>query len=937
MSCEIGALPGALPHDWPVPPAVTALPYQRLGPYLLVARLGVGGMGEVYRARDTRLRREVALKVLPPHLSADPERRQRLDREARMASQLNHPRICRIYDIGHDLGVDYLVMEYLRGETLAARLERGALPLREVFRLALELAEGLEAAHRAGLVHRDLKPANIMLTEQGAKLLDFGIARTMDAPVGDPEPATPFPSLEGDAFTLTGTVLGSLPYISPEQLQGREADQRSDVFALGATLFEMLTGRRAFEGADPTARVQAILTRRVPPVSTLRPRTPPGLSDLIMRCLEKDPAQRWPDAGALRLELERVEAQARSLAERPALQRRALTRGLWAAVALGVVFTVVWRVSETLRPPPPPLHALIGAPDSTRLLLSGDSGGPPVISPDGTRLAFVAVDADGVQQVWVRPLAGPRAERVRGTEDARFPFWSPDGSSLAFFTSTHLARIDLASGRRAELCESTSGRGGSWGSRGDIVFARSFRSGIFMIPASGGTPREVAARDTVRFTTFRWPHFLPDGRRFTYFAARHVGELPPAQGLASLPAARGGVFLASLDDAGVRMLRETEGEALVAGGHLLFAQSGRLMAQPLDASAGRLKGAAFPTGETVHADSSTWKLDVTVSNTGTLAYDESGPRQGYEVAWFDRTGSVTGKTGAPGDHVNLRLSPDGRSLALETRAGGGSQIWLWALERNTRERLITAADVVMPCWSRDGRAIVYGRFEAKESAMAVYWHPLDGRTSGHLMYPSEDNDWPEDFDPRGRTLLCANGGYSIERPGRLVLYNVARDSLPPSPWWVPQGVLAMKLPLRVDRARISPDGRWFAYTMRENGREEIFLSPFRPPSFPTAWSQLPRRRVSRQGGSRPRWRADGTELFFVRGHSTLVAVPVQARGDSLAFGHEQELFHVPQRPSRDSYDVSADGQRFVIITLGQENEAPIVVISNWLATLERRK
>ncbi len=893
----------------------------------------------MYLARDTRLDREVALKVLPPHLSADPERRRRLEREARMVSRLNHPRICQIYDIGHDEGVDYLVIEYLRGETLAARIERGAMPMRDLFTIALEVVEALEAAHRSGLVHRDLKPANIMLTQGGAKLLDFSIARMVAAPAAE-ELTGPlggtvvFP--EG-SLTLTGTVLGSLPYVSPEQIQGLEADPRSDVFSLGATLFEMATGLRAFDGADQTARVEAILQRRVPMVSELRPRTPAGFAELVARCLEKDPAARWPDAGALRAELEGVAAKAREHAELPVRRRRRMVVALFLAPALALSLFGVWRMSDALRPVPPPLHALIGAPDSARFLLTGDAGGPPVLSPDGTRLAFAAVDDGGIQQVWVRPLAGRRPERVPGTEDARFPFWSPDGRSIAFFTLTHLVRVDLATGRRSEICESASGRGGSWGSRGDIVFAPLFRSGIFAVSATGGTPREVASLDTVRFTTLRWPHFLPDGRRFIYFAARHAGERLPLGGLAALKAPRAGVFLASLDDPRPRLIRGTECEGLVAGEHLLFTETGKLMAQKLDRSTGRLVGRAFATGETVHLDTTTWKMNATVSNTGTLAYDEHGPRQGYEVAWFDRAGNVIGKTGTRADHVNVRLSPDGRRLAVETQDGNATHVWLWELERNTSRRLETAGGAFMPIWSRDGRAIVYGRYEDREAAMAVYWHPLDARTPEHPLHAIIDNDWPEDFDPAGRTLLCGNGGYYIERPGRIVLHNLGRDSLPPNAWWNPKSALVLTPPIRVDRARISPDGRWFAFTMREGDREEIFLSPFDPHRFPASWSQLPRRRISTRGGSRPRWRADGRELFFVRGHSVLTAVPVEPRGDSLAFGAERDLFRVTQRPSRNSYDVTPDGQRFVVVTLGQENEAPIVVVSNWLATLEGRR
>ncbi len=918
---------------------MSSLPYPRLGPYTILERLGAGGMGEVYRARDTRLEREVALKVLPPHLSSDPERRRRLEREARLVSRLNHPRICQIYDIGHDDGVDYLVMEYLKGETLSARLKRGALPMRELFNIALEVTEALEAAHLAGLVHRDLKPANIALTESGAKLLDFSIARLAVGPMVDDGPRAPASASgppEG-SLTLTGAVVGSLPYISPEQIQGHEADARSDVFALGATLFEMATGRRAFEGADQTERIEAILRRRVQPVSDLRPRTPAGFSELVGRCLEKDPAERWPDAGALRRELDRLATLARAHAQDPNRRRRRLTIGLVAAGALALGLLGLWRATEVLRLAPAPLHALIGAPDSARFLLTGDTGGPPVLSPDGTRLAFVAVDAEGLQQVWLRPLGGLRATPVSGTEDARFPFWSPDGRSLAFFTVSHLVRVDLDTGRRTELCGAPSGRGGSWGSRGSIVFAPVFRSGIYVVPATGGEPREAVARDSVRFTTFRWPHFLPDGRTFVFFAARHTTEKLPPGGLESLPAVRGGVFLASLDDPRPRLLRATESEAIPAGNHLLFAQGGRLMGQRLVASSGALAGTAFPTGETVHADTTTWKLNATVSGNGTLAYDEHGPLTGYEVVWLDRAGAVIGKTGTRADHVNLRLSPDGRRLAVETRENNVSRVWLWELEPNARRLVDLPEDAIMPCWTRDGRALVLARNKAPGTGLILYWHPLEGGEPGNFLSQVEDNNWPEDFDPAGNELLGGNGGYSIERRGRLVVYHWTHDRTPRGLRRPPITAWAQKLPERVDRARISPDGRWFAYTMRDAGREEIFLSPFRPALLFTSWEQLPRRRLSLNGGSRPRWRADGRELYFVRGHSTMVARATEWRGDSLVLGPEQELFRVTQRPSRNSYDVTPDGQRFVLVTLGQEREAPIVVVSNWLATLDARR
>ncbi len=900
-----------------------------LGPYTIVSPLGAGGMGEVYRARDPRLGRDVAIKVLPLDLAAIPGARARFEREARAVSALVHPHICMLLDVGHQDGLDYLVMELFEGETLATRLERGPLATDSVLRMGIEIADALDGAHRKGIVHRDLKPSNIMLGPSGAKLMDFGIAKA----IADTGLTQGLPTLGGperpadlsDSFTGEGRVLGTAHYLAPEVLRGRPADARSDLFSFGAVLYEAATGRRAFLGADRTGVLAAILEDEPPPMRSMIPGVPAILERIVSRCLAKDPEERWQNARDLMHELRWI-AGARQAGRGllPAAGAPRRFRGAGALVMTALIATLavgVWQLRRVLVAPGPVLHAEIVMPEGVHLMISGDEGGPPELSSDGGRLALVGVGSDGVRRVWVRPLGERSAAPVPGTEDATFPFWAPDGRSLGFFARGRLMRVDLAGGAPVSICDAFSGRGGSWGPDGTIIYAPYFRSGIFAVPAAGGTPREIVPRDSAVHTTYRWPRFLPDGKRFLFFAALH--PTPPGSNV--------GTFVASLDGREKRALRRSSSNAVYSAGHLLFVENGRLLAQPFDPARARLSGRPAETHLRVGVDPTTWRANFTASDRGTVVYEIAGAHRGTRIKWFDRAGRNTGTTGASGDYVNLRLSPDARRLAVEVRKDDAGDIWIWDLERDSSETFVTAAAPdAMPCWTPDGREILFT--SNRPSFIYLMWRKsLAG--GPELPFGSElDNTWPEDPTPDGRELVFGQGGYFVPRRGALWALPLAGGSQPRQ--------LSDDL-ARHDRARVSPDGRWLAYTRadRQSGGDQILVVPFdREGRHREAGNSPPPTsgQISTQGGSRPRWRADSRELYYVRGNRTIVAVRVDGRGREFRVLHETALFDALQRSSRNSYDVTPDGRRFVLITLEPSAGTSLATVSDWRRQVENR-
>src|SRR5579871_946494 len=654
-------------------------PGSKLGAYEIESPLGAGGMGEVYRARDTRLDRTVAIKILPGHLSDSPDAKERFEREARAISALNHSNICTLYDIGQQDGISFLVMEYLEGESLAERLKKGALSLKKTLRIGIDVCEALEAAHRQGIVHRDLKPGNIMLTPGGAKLMDFGLAKavsmaTAKTTVGSGAPpsftaaATAVSSSPISPLTTAGTIVGTVQYMSPEQIEGNEIDSRSDIFALGSILYEMAAGKRPFEGKSQISLASAILEKDPEPISVTKPMIPAAFEHAVTTCLKKDPEHRYQTAHDLKLQLQWISTSSSSTAM-PAMQRRS-QRGAqvgWAiaaVVALGLGLILGSFIQHSAAPAPV-VRTVINPPEKALLNLSGDTAGPPVLSPDGSTLAFTATRPDGTTAIWIRPMDSLQARVVPGTENAIFPFWSPDSRSLGFFTENKLKTVDLNGGSPQVLADAPFGRGGAWSSRGVIVYSPETQSALMRIDASGGKPQPLTRLDYTLHTSHRWPFFLPDGKHFLYLAINH----DPSKGVNDT------VYYASLDGRENRALFKSLSNAIYAGGFLLFARGDQLMAQAFDPESGALRGEAVSIAKGVMNDVTTWHMDASAWGDKLLVL-AGGSSGDWQLVWVDRTGKQVGMAADKLPNLQLAaLSPKGDRIALEIDTGQ-NDIWV---------------------------------------------------------------------------------------------------------------------------------------------------------------------------------------------------------------------------------------------------------------------
>ena len=886
---------------------MTLSPGTRLGPYEIVAPIGAGGMGEVYRARDTRLERTVAVKVLPSHLSASPESRQRFEREARTISQLSHPHICALYDVGREGETEYLVMEYLEGETLSDRLNRGHLPTDQVLRYGVEIADALDKAHRQGIVHRDLKPGNVMLTKSGVKLLDFGLAKVVAQAAGSGVSQTALPTRAN--LTQEGTILGTFQYMAPEQLEGREADARTDVFALGAVLYEMATRKKAFSGESQASLISSIMASEPPPVSAVAPMAPPALDRIVRRCLVKDPDGRWQSARDVALELDEIARSPVSATGLVIPAARSARRSDFVAwiVAAGLLLALVASLFGPWRRAPSaaavvPVRFTVPPPRDTAFQ------GMLALSPDGRRLAFVATTADGRDVLWTRALDALEARPLEGTDGANYPFWSPDSRSIAFFAAGKLKKIDASGGSAQTLCNATAPRGGAWGSAGTIIFAANAGGQVERVAEAGGQSAPLPHLTSKSGDLFRWPTFLPDGKRFLYY--RLAGDT-----------GRAGLFVASLDTADTSRLAPSDsGAAYVSTGHLLYRVGDRLMSQGFDARRLQVSGEPVPFVEDVWWDGiSTLATAFTASSDGIVAY-QTGGLSSTRLLWYDRSGKELGSVGPPGAYLEPALSPDGRWLAVgRTEPNSrGPAVWTVDLERGSSSKFFGSAAYVAaatPLWSPDGRRLVCAAFPSGEVYFrdvrtdepekvlykAAAFTPLDdwSRDSRFLFY--EAIDWPTfRFDVGVRDLE--------KRSDRLVLSASFNES----------------------GARLSPDGRWLAYQTDESGTWEVYVRSFPESSL--------RRQVSASGGSQPRWRGDGRELFYVSDDRKIMSVDVRP-GAGLETGAPRPLFQtriLPVVEARNHYDVSADGQRFLVNSRRPEDAAlPINVVVGWAP--EKRK
>jgi len=873
----------------------------KLGPYEIQSPLGAGGMGEVYRARDTRLERDVAVKVLPANLSSDPSLRQRLEREAKAVSKLSHPHICTLHDIGHQDGVDFLVMELVEGETLEHRLMKGPLPPEQTIRIAMQIADALARAHKLGIVHRDLKPANVMLTKTGAKLMDFGLAKhSGPAPLAS---ALTEMTMEQAKLTSEGMLVGTFQYMAPEQLEGKEADSRTDIFSLGELIYEMATGKPPFSGKSRASLIAAILTTEPPPLESLQPMTPVALGRIVKKCLAKDPDERWQSASDLAAELKWIAEGGSQASEtmRVPLGRAKWAHASWILAALFFLLAlaggVAWWPAIHRRLPAMYFHASVPF-----------SANDVALSPDGRTLAMVAYSAPANDyMLWTYEVGSQRTTLLDGTQAAAYPFWSPDGKSIGFFADGKLRKVDVSGGQVQVLCDAPNGRGGAWNPDGTIIFARDALGALSRVSSSGGTPAELTKLDTSRSEAgHRWPVFLPDGKHFIYLAANFSGR----PGINA-------IFLGSLDSTEKRFLVGTSANAFYSEpGYLLYMRDKTLVAQAFDLRHFALSGEPHTLSDEVLYFPQVYRAAFSVSGPEVLVTQTGKGVYLAQLIWFDRNGKQVDTIGKPAWYNNVQLSPDGRRVAADQTDQDGRNVDVWvhdpARDSTTRLTFDPALDMT-PVWSPDGKQIVFS--SNRSLNFGLYIKNADGSGSDEEIADSGGDpfnamSWSRD----GKYILARKNNelWSLTWPER-VLKPLIRG-------WV------------VRSAQFSPDGRWVAYSSNESGSMEVYVAPF--PSGNGKWQ------VSSGGGQEPRWRKDGKELFYLSRDSKMMAVPVST-GASFESGSPAALFQTHRRQpmsSQDifSYDVSADGQRFLIATKVDEgNASPLSVLLNWASAMEK--
>ncbi len=886
-------------------------PGARLGPYEILSPLGAGGMGEVYRATDSRLNRTVAIKILSDESAADADRRERFEREAKAISALDHPNICPLYDVGEHEGTYFLVMPCLEGQTLADRLAKGALQPDHAIGYAIEIATALDAAHRHGIIHRDLKPGNIMLTKTGVKLLDFGLAKLKKA--SGPLTYSGIANLAGNTTQATGTgigtLLGTMPYMAPEQVEGRDVDARSDIFSLGAVIYEMLTGQRAFKGDSPASVIGAILKDEPVPIATLQPLTPALLGHVVSVCLAKDPDERWQSASDIARELKWVaHADTHSAAPTTA---RASTRGFWTGAAAAAISVVALAAAAwpALRGTPAPSEVIrfrLEPPPGAMFVRTQASVPIPIvsISPDGRQIAFIAAEAGRQGSVWIRTIDDVMVRPLPGTENAQDMFWSPDNQWIGFFADGRLKRADVASGTVQDLCEASfNPRGGTWNADGTILFGDA-GSAIRRVSATGG---EVRAITTVSegSSSHRWPSFLPDGRHFLYFVRGGEGS---------------GIYAGSLDGGPPKKVLDGAFHAVYADGYLLTVSNGALLSYPFDAF--RLEVTGEPMGiagrVAGQAGASTNQSAIWVSSTGVLVY-ASGFRDSGELTWFDRAGNVLGSPVQSGNILHFRLSPNERQLAttLVDPATNTSDIWMTDLQRGSTTRItLDPANDLGALWSRDGSRLMF-RSDRKGD---IYLFERSTATGQDQLVARNNFSSPTDWSADGRFLLFHTplAGSSQD----VMLLKMDDKSVTPY----------LRTRFQEYDARLSPNGRWAAYVSEESGRPEIHLQPFPVPGEKVV--------ISTNGGSTPRWRNDGKELFYLASDDKVMSVPVDTTGVFRA-GAPKALFqartHGQSSPFIVKMEASGDGQRFLVNRASAVDTTPITVLVNWLSALPRKE
>ncbi len=895
---------------------MTLTPGTKLGSYEIQGLLGAGGMGEVYRARDPRLNRDVAIKVLPAAVAADPERLARFEREAQLLASLNHPNIAAIYGLEESGTVRALVMELVEGPTLAEHLANGALPLPEALEIARQAAEALETAHEKGIVHRDLKPANIKITPQGAvKVLDFGLAKALDdTPAAGEVRNSPTMSL---AATRAGIILGTAAYMSPEQAAGKPVDRRADIWSFGVVLWEMLTGGKLFEGETVPHTLADVLRAEVD-FTRLPAGTPAPIRDLLSRCLDRDIKTRLRDIGEARIAIQKFLAN--PAGSSPALPLAAAlpapvsrrSRLPWAAavllaLALGALAAVHFREA----PPRQTIMRFQIPPPEKVTFRDWDA---PVLSPDGERLAFSAIGEDQRAHLWIRSLDSLEAQMVSASEGAFFPFWSPDSRSVAFFAQGSLKRVDLVGGTPLTLCAAPGGRGGAWNEQGIIVFqpysvANTGRNTgpLYQVAATGGEPKPVTTVDASRQEAIHYyPTFLPDGRHFLYLA---VG-------------ASSGINLGSLDSKESRRLVSTDRNVqFAAPDQLLLIRDAILVAQRFDTRKFELAGEAVPVARQLAGLAQLNFASFSASRTGAIAYRTGTGSSPTRLVWLDRNGKEMGTVGEVAEYSNPALSPDEKRLAVGRRdpVTNTRDIWIFDLTRGTSSRLtFDPADDMNPTWSPDGNWIAFT--SDRKGQRNLYRKLASGTGEDEVLWESAERKSTEDWSRDGRTLIL--NSVAPGKPGTDVLaLPLAGDR---------KAVPVLSGPFAEDMAQLSPNGRWIVYRSNESRRTEIYVQ-----SFPPAGGKW---QISASGGTDPQWRRDGKEIFYLSPDNKLMAVEVKTEGAAFEAGLAKVLFEarVPGAPPRNRYVAAANGQRFLVVAANEQvSSAPMNIVLNWQAGLRR--
>lgn len=877
-------------------------------------------MGEVYRATDTRLDRIVAIKVLPSHLSSDPELKQRLGREAKAISALQHAHICTLYDIGTQDGTEFLVMEYLEGQTLAERLQKGPLPIDQVLKIGTEIAEALERAHQQGIIHRDLKPANIMLTKAGPKLMDFGLAKPQlsiaSQAAGSFTPSTPtmnLASLTSAASPLTqkGSIVGTFQYLAPEVLQGADADPRSDLFGFGCVLYEMVTGRSAFEGKSQLSVLTAILEKEPEPVIATQPLTPPMLNRVILACLAKDPAERIQTAHDVVMNLRwAADAASEDSAKAPRqfnnVQAAGFVALLLALLTIAGFLGYRWASSSNV---PVSLHSEIPPPERFLFDATGDAGGMPVLSPEGDKLAFVAHSSES-KLLWVRSLNSDFAKPLDGTAGAAHPFWSPDGRYIGFFAGGKLMKIPADGGPVVTLADAPNPRGGTWGASGVIVFTADYSSGLLKVNAQGGVPEPATVLDRTRHSTHRWPWFLPDGKHFLFLAANHTGGDPQ----------QNGIYFASLDNKESRLIVATESSAQYAFGYLLYRVNTALVAQPFDPQSGTIKGPAIPLMNNLRDDVGVWRSIFSVSQNGLMTYETGSSSSVKSVMlWFDRAGKST-PTCDPEEKgiIDVRLSPNNKEAAY----AGATAIWTCDLERNTKTRVTFDNQLLRePAWSPDGKMLMFAVPAVKSGGggeVEIRSKAADGTGAEKTLLPQSGYHYAA-WTPDGKyiTYLWGEGQKQVS----LWIRPIAGDAKPVAVLQPPSAQS------NITGYRVSPDGHWVAYTSDESGQWEVYLTTF--PEGKGKW------RVSANGGTHAAWSGNEKELFYKDQNDDYFVCPITAKGTEVVVGRPQHLFRASTPGIGIGFDVSLDGKHLLVNHADEEMQAPLHLVTNWPAELKK--